>query len=144
MAFLLIAHPRVRPRGTASTYLIAYLLFVVACSAAFVALGTGDGHAFPLLGALAFIFTAFQRRGFFPGGTSVEDASTQRAALGAVIRVVLALVFIAHRHREPKVPGQLRPPLTAGRHVSQAVQVYRHVDTGAGEGPYSLHPLVFF
>ncbi len=52
-------------------------------------------HSFMPVEAAVFSVTSFHRRGFFPGGLSLDDPVTVIAALEAVIGLFIDISFIA-------------------------------------------------
>jgi hypothetical protein len=75
--------------------LLAYLLVIIGFTAAYMLVGSINGHAFTFHEGIIFSLTSFHGRGFFPGGLALDDPITTLAAVEAVIGLLIEVSFIA-------------------------------------------------
>ncbi len=74
--------------------LIAYISVLFVFAAAYFAIGQTMGPAFSPLGAFVFSITSFHGRGFFPGGSSLDDQFTVVAAFEALAGLIFEVSVI--------------------------------------------------
>jgi hypothetical protein len=74
---------------------VAYLCVIVGFAVVYFELGQAVGPHLSFIGALTFSLTSFHRRGFFPGGVTLNDPITQVAAVEAVLGLLIEISFIA-------------------------------------------------
>ena len=74
---------------------IAYLIVILAFATSYFIIGRTVGPALTPLGSVIFSMTSFHGRGFFPGGSTLDDPLTVLAALEAFIGLLIEVTFIA-------------------------------------------------